>query len=143
MVESRVIDAKRVAEENSYFRKVLFTGTRSQLVAMALPPGEEIGTEVHGDVDQLLYVVKGGGVAVSGETKESFATGAVFCVPAGTTHNVINTGDQPLKLLTAYSPPQHAAGTVHKTKVEADAAEKEHAAPQASLEPEAVRARKP
>ncbi len=127
MVESRVIDAESVAEENSYFRKVLFTGTRSQLVAMALLPGKEIGTEVHGDVDQLLHVVKGRGIAVSEGTKESFATGAVFCVPAGTTHNVINVGDQPLKLLTTYSPPQHAAGTVHKTKVEADAAEKAEA----------------
>lgn len=127
MVEPRVIEAKKAAKENSAFRKVLFTGTRSQLVLMALLPGEEIGTEVHTDVDQLLYVVKGGGVAVFGNSTESFAKGAVFCVPAGTTHNVINTGDEPLKLFTVYSPPQHADGTLHATKAEADAAEEEHA----------------
>ncbi len=126
-IEPRVIDAKKAAKESSYFRKVLFTGTRSQLVAMALLPDEAIGTEVHGDVDQLLYIVKGEGVAVFGESEQSFEKGAVFCVPAGTRHNVINTGDEPLKLLTVYAPPQHAPGTVHVTKADADAAEKEHA----------------
>jgi mannose-6-phosphate isomerase-like protein (cupin superfamily) len=126
MIEPNVIDAKKMAKENSYFRKVLFTGTQAQLVVMALAPGEEIGTEVHGAVDQLLYVVKGGGVAVLGDVKETFGKGAMFCVPAGTTHNVVNTGDEPLKLFTIYSPPQHAAGTVHETK--ADAAEIEHTA---------------
>jgi mannose-6-phosphate isomerase-like protein (cupin superfamily) len=128
MIEPSVIDAKKATKENSYFRKVLFTGTRSQLVVMALLPGEEIGTEVHGESDQLLYVVRGQGVAVFGNGKEAFAKGAVFCVPAGTTHNVINTGDEPLKLFTVYSPPQHAPGTVHATKADADAAEKELAA---------------
>ncbi|HEY8784953.1 MAG TPA: cupin domain-containing protein [Candidatus Limnocylindria bacterium] len=95
---------------------------------MALLPGEEIGAEVHGAVDQLLYVVKGGGIAVLGNAKETLGKGAMFCVPAGTTHNVVNTGDEPLKLFTVYSPPQHAAGTVHATKMEADAAEMEYAA---------------
>jgi mannose-6-phosphate isomerase-like protein (cupin superfamily) len=125
MIEPTVIDAKKVTKENSDFRKVLFTGTRSQLVVMALLPGEEIGTEVHGEIDQLLYVVKGQGVAVFGNVKEALAKGAVFCVPAGTTHNVINTGDEPLKLFTVYSPPQHAPGTIHATKADADAAETE------------------
>lgn len=128
MIQPSVIDAKTMAKQNSNFRKVLFTGTRSQLVVMALLPGEEIGTEVHGAVDQLLYVVTGGGIAVLGDTKETFGEGAMFCVPAGTTHNVVNTGDEPLKLFTVYSPPQHAAETVHETKMEADAAEMEHAA---------------
>ncbi len=128
MIEPNVIDAKRMAKENSNFRKVLFTGTRSQLVVMALLPGEEIGTEVHGAVDQLLYVVKGRGIAVLGDVKETLAKGAMFCVPAGTTHNVVNTGDEPLKLFTVYSPPQHAARTIHATKMEADAAEIRHAA---------------
>ena len=128
MIEPNVIDAKKIAKANSYFRKVLFTGTQTQLVVMALLPAEEIGTEVHGAVDQLLYVVQGGGTAVFGEVKETFGKGAMFCVPAGTTHNVVNTGDEPLKLFTIYSPPQHPAGTVHETKMEADAAELEHAA---------------
>ncbi len=125
MIEPSVIDAKEATKENSNFRKVLFTGTRSQLVVMALLPGEEIGTEVHGEIDQLLYVVKGQGVAVFGNVKEALAKGAVFCVPAGTTHNVINTGDEPLKLFTVYSPPQHAPGTIHATKADAAAAETE------------------
>lgn len=125
MIEPSVIDAKEATKENSNFRKVLFTGTRSQLVVMALLPGEEIGTEVHGEIDQLLYVVKGQGVAVFGNVKETLAKGAVFCVPAGTTHNVINTGDEPLKLFTVYSPPQHAPGTIHATKADAAAAETE------------------
>jgi mannose-6-phosphate isomerase-like protein (cupin superfamily) len=128
MIEPNVIDAKRMTKENPNFRKVVFTGTRTQLVVMALLPGEEIGTEVHGAVDQLLYVVKGRGIAVLGDVKETFAEGAMFCVPAGTTHNVVNAGDEPLKLFTVYSPPQHAAGTIHATKAEADAAEIEHAA---------------
>jgi len=123
MIEPRVIDAKKAAEENSSFRKVLFTGTRTQLVVMALLPREEIGSEVHKAVDQLLYVVKGEGVAVIGDAEEPLRNGAMFCVPAGTTHNLINTGTEPLKLFTLYSPPQHAAGTVHMTKVDADAAE--------------------
>lgn len=128
MIEPRVIDAKESAKENSNFRKVLFTGTRTQLVVMALRPGEEIGAEVHSAVDQLLYVVKGEGTAVLGDASEALGKGAMFCVPAGTTHNVINTGDETLKLFTVYSPPQHAAGTVHATKLAADAAERAPAA---------------
>ena len=123
MTEPRVIDVKQAAKENSDFRRVLFTGPHSQLVLMALAPSEEIGTEVHGNVDQLLYVVKGQGVAVLGSAKRPFDKGAVICVPAGTSHNVINTGDEPLKVFTVYSPPQHAPETVHHTKSDADKAE--------------------
>ena len=132
VIEPRIIDAKKSAKDNSSFRKVLFTGTRTQLVVMALLPGEEIGAEVHAAVDQLLYVVKGQGTAVRGDAREALGKGAMFCVPAGTTHNVINTGEETLKLLTVYSPPQHAAGTVHETKAEADAAEQSHTALTAS-----------
>ena len=87
---------------------------------------------MHEAVDQLLYVVKGQGTAVRGDAREALGKGAMFCVPAGTTHNVINTGEETLKLLTVYSPPQHAAGTVHETKAEADAAEQSHTALTAS-----------
>jgi mannose-6-phosphate isomerase-like protein (cupin superfamily) len=123
MLEPRVIDIKQAANRNSDFRNVLFTGGHSQLVVMALRPAEEIGTEVHRDVDQLLYVVNGQGVAVLGDVRESLVEGEVLCVPAGTTHNVINTGDEPLKLFTVYAPPQHAPETVHHTKSDADMAE--------------------
>ena len=121
MIESRIIDIKRAAKENSFFRKVLVTGGRAQVVLMSLRSGEEIGTESH-DGDQLLYAVKGGGVAVRNGAREPFEKGSMFYVPAGTEHNVINTGDEPFKLFTIYAPPQHAGGTVHETKAEAEVA---------------------
>jgi mannose-6-phosphate isomerase-like protein (cupin superfamily) len=124
VIEPRVIDIKRAAKENSFFRKVLVTANKSQVVLMSLIPGEEIGTESH-DGDQLLYAVKGEGVAVINGVQEPFEKGAMLCVPAGAEHNVINTGDEPFKLFTIYAPPQHAAGTVHETKARADAAEAE------------------
>jgi mannose-6-phosphate isomerase-like protein (cupin superfamily) len=122
MTEPRVIEVKDAAKDNRSFRKVLFTGAKSQLVIMSLLPGEEIGAETH-DGDQLLYAVKGEGRAVIDGTTEPFAKGAIVCVPAGLVHNVINTGPDPLKLFTVYAPPQHAVGTVHATKAEAEAAE--------------------
>ena len=122
MIEPRIIDVKRAAKENSFFRKVLVTAGKSQVVLMSLVPGEEIGTESH-EGDQLLYAVKGEGVAVINGVEELFEKGTMFCVPAGTVHNVINTGDEPFKLFTIYAPPEHADGTVHETKAEADAAE--------------------
>ena len=120
--EPRIIDVKEAAKENTFFRKVLFTAAASQLVVMSLLPGEEIGTEVH-DGDQLLYAVKGHGLAVINGAEEPFEKGEIICVPAGTSHNLINTGDDPLRLFTVYAPPQHAAGTMHATKAEAEAAE--------------------
>jgi mannose-6-phosphate isomerase-like protein (cupin superfamily) len=122
MTEARVIDAKEEAKENDAFRKVLFTSDRSQLVVMSLRPGEDIGEEVH-DADQLLYAVKGEGTAVIDGKKMEFEKGAMFCVPAGTRHNVMNTDDEPMKLFTVYTPPQHAPGTVHQTKEDAKKAE--------------------
>ena len=122
MIQQRIVDVKRAAKENSFFRKVLVTASKSQVVLMSLRPGEEIGAEVH-DGDQLLYAVKGKGTAVIDGTREPFEKGTMLCVPAGTEHNVINTGDEPFKLFTVYAPPQHASGTVHETKADADAAE--------------------
>ena len=114
-METVRIDLKDVASENEYFRQVLFTGVHSQLVVMALRPGEEIGEEVH-EVDQFIYAVKGEGEAVLGGTSTPFAKGEALCVPAGSVHNVKNSGDEPMKLFTVYSPPQHAAGKVEKFK---------------------------
>jgi mannose-6-phosphate isomerase-like protein (cupin superfamily) len=128
MIEPRILDAKDAAKRNSSFRRVLFTADKSQLVVMSLLPGEEIGTEVHNG-DQLLYAVKGEGIAVINETKEPFEKGAILCVPAGALHNVINTGERPLKLFTIYAPPQHAPGTIHETKADADAAEAHESLP--------------
>ncbi len=114
--------------KNNYFRQVLFTGTYCQLVVMCLQPGEEIGNEVHAKVDQFFRIEAGEAKFVLNGTEEHVARGAdAVVIPAATYHNVINTSStEPLKLYTVYSPPNHPAGTVHKTKAEAQAAE-EHA----------------
>ena len=110
---------------NTYFRRVLFTGKHSQLVVMCLAPGEDIGDEVHPNVDQFFRIEQGDAKFVFNEKQERPARdGDAVIVPAGTYHNVINTSKTvPLKLYTIYSPPNHPDGTVHKTKAEAVAAE--------------------
>jgi mannose-6-phosphate isomerase-like protein (cupin superfamily) len=123
MSESYVVDIKKAAKDNEFFRQVLFTAKKSQLVLMALQPGEEIGAEVH-EVDQILYVVDGEGKVVLDGADQEFEKGMIVVVPAGVRHNVINTDDEPMKLFTVYAPPQHAAGTVNRTKADAEAAEK-------------------
>jgi mannose-6-phosphate isomerase-like protein (cupin superfamily) len=122
MTEPYVDNVKKAAIENDFFRKVLFTGTKSQLVLMSLLPREEIGTEVH-EVDQILYAVEGTGKVVLDGIRKEFETGMVVCVPAGVQHNVINVDDRPMKLLTVYAPPEHAPGTIHRTRAEAELAE--------------------
>lgn len=112
-----------LARENEEFRKVLWTGDKTQLVLMAIPEAGEIGGEVHDGHDQLLYFVAGSGVAKIGEVESNIADGDVSIVPSGTFHNFRNTGSGMLKLFTTYSPPEHAPGTEHETKAEADADE--------------------
>lgn len=112
-----------VAEGNPDFRRVLWTGKHLQLVVMTIPPGGEIGDEVHEDTDQILTFVSGVGEArVAGE-KRDITRGSQVVVPAGTRHNIVNTGPNPLVLYTIYGPPEHADQAVHRTKEEADAAE--------------------
>ena len=111
------------AEKSPDFRRVLWTGENTQLVIMTIPPGSEIGEEVHEDIDQILTFVSGTGEArIDGATQE-VAQGDLVVVPAGTQHNFVNTGANPLILYTVYGPPEHADGAVHATKEEADAAE--------------------
>jgi mannose-6-phosphate isomerase-like protein (cupin superfamily) len=114
--------------KNNYFRKVLFTGKYSQLVVMALKPGEEIGNEIHQNVDQFFRIEQGEAKVVlnNGETEFTVKEDEVFIVPAGTWHNVINVSDKDLKLYTIYSPPNHPDGTIHQTKQEAEEYEKAH-----------------
>lgn len=112
--------------ENNYFRQVLFTGKHAQLVLMCLQVGEEIGNEVHPNVDQFFRIEQGEAKFVFNDSEEHTAgDGDAVIVPAGTYHNVINTSDTQLKLYTIYSPPNHPDGTVHKTKAEAEAAHHE------------------
>jgi mannose-6-phosphate isomerase-like protein (cupin superfamily) len=110
---------------NSFFRQVLFTGKHNQLVVMCLQGGEEIGNEVHPDVDQFFRIEEGNAKFIFNEKEEHLVgDGDAVVVPAGTFHNVINaSSSKPLRLYTLYSPPNHPDGTVHKTKAEADAAE--------------------
>jgi mannose-6-phosphate isomerase-like protein (cupin superfamily) len=110
--------------KNSYFRQVIFTAPHSQLVLMSLKPGEEIGMEVHPNVDQFLRIEAGEGKVVLNGEESPIKDGTAIVVPAGTNHNVINTSStEDLKLYTIYSPPNHPDGTIHKTKAEAMAAE--------------------
>lgn len=110
-------------ERSNEYRKVLWTGEHMQIVTMSIPPGEEIGEEVHEHGDQILTFVSGMGEAIlEGETHPVEA-GDQCAVPAGALHNFRNTGDEPLKLWTVYAPPEHAADAAFDTKEEADAAE--------------------
>jgi len=117
------VNVAAVAEQSGDFRRVLWTGKHAQLVIMTIPPGGEIGQETHHDTDQILTFVSGSGEAdIAGQTR-SVTQGDLVAVPAGTRHNFRNIGVNPLVLYTVYGPPEHADGTVHATKQEADAAE--------------------
>ena len=112
-------------EQNNFFRQVLYTGKHTQLVVMSLLPGEEIGMEVHPQVDQFFRIEEGRAkVIIDGEEHE-VDEGFAIIVPAGSQHNVVNTGSNPLKLYTLYSPPNHPDGTIHRTRAEAMAAEED------------------
>jgi mannose-6-phosphate isomerase-like protein (cupin superfamily) len=125
MSKSFFINIEDATKENENFRKVLFTAPSSQLVLMSLKPGEEIGEEVHEKVDQFFRIEDGKAkFVIDGEETEAEEDWAIV-VPQGARHNVINTGDDDLKLYTIYSPPNHPDGTIHATKADAEAAEAE------------------
>lgn len=110
--------------ENNFFRKVLFTAPHSQLVLMALKPGEDIGQEIHSENDQFFRFEAGQGRVVIDGEEFLVKDGDAIVVPAGAEHNVINTSEsQALKFYTIYSPAHHPEGTIHKTKAEAMAAQ--------------------
>jgi mannose-6-phosphate isomerase-like protein (cupin superfamily) len=112
-------DIEDQAEGNSDFRRVIYTGKNIQLVLMSLKPGEDIGEEVHKDRDQFFRIEKGKGeVLIDGKRSKIKGDDAVL-VPAGARHNIINTGEKPLRLYTLYGPPEHRDGTVHATKADA------------------------
>ena len=113
-----------LTHNNTNFRTVLYTSAHMQLVAMTLLPGEEIGSEVHESVDQFFRIEEGTVKIVMNGEETVLQPEMVAIIPAGTTHNVINIGQSSAKLYTIYAPPNHPAGTIHKTKAEAEAAEK-------------------
>jgi len=105
--------------ENESFRKVLYTAKNSQLVVMAIKPGEDIGEEVH-TLDQFIRIEKGTGKAILDDVEHDIADDFAIVVPAGTKHNFVNTSNsEPMKLYTIYSPPEHRDGTIHATKEDA------------------------
>ena len=115
-----VDNIERATLGNEDFRRVLYTGAHLQLVLMTLPPGCDIGEEVHEDRDQFFRIEQGEGEiridGVANRVEDDFAV----IVPAGARHNVINTGSAPLRLYTIYGPPEHKDGVVHKTKEQAE-----------------------
>ena len=115
-----VDDIQQATLANADFRRVLYTGKNLQLVLMTLPPGCDIGEEVHEDRDQFFRIEEGEGViridGVDNRVDDDFAV----IVPAGARHNVINSGDSPLKLYTIYGPPEHRDGVVHATREQAE-----------------------
>ena len=116
--------------ENTTFRTVVFTGAHTQLTMMRLAPGEDIGREVHPDRDQFLRLEQGTVRVELGRSEEAIeethdvAADWAFIVPAGVWHNVVNTGDNEVKLYSLYSPPEHPDGTIHRTKRDAEEAER-------------------
>lgn len=115
-----IANIEELSLKNENFRTVLYTDKRCQLVLMSLQGKEEIGDEVH-DVDQFIRVESGEGVAVLNTETQNLRDGSVVIVPAGTKHNIINTGDGKMKLYTLYMPPHHKDGVVHVTKRDAEA----------------------
>jgi mannose-6-phosphate isomerase-like protein (cupin superfamily) len=124
--EDHDVDIMALARRSDDFRREVLTGKNMQIVVMTIPPGEEIGEEVHHDIDQVLLFVEGEGEAVIEGRRSPVAAGHLSFVPGGTLHNFVNTGQAPLRLVTAYAPPEHEPGTVHATKAEADADEHHH-----------------
>ncbi len=116
-----------LAAKNEYFRQVVSTGKKSQLVLMNILPGGEIGEEIHEHVEQTLYFHSGQGEGILDGKPFVIHPGDVIVVAPGTRHNVRNVGTEPLKIMTVYAPPNHIDGRIHKTKAEADADEEDEA----------------
>ncbi len=125
-------DITTLTLENTNFRTVAYTGEHTQLTLMRLSPGEEIGWERHGHLDQFLRLEQGRARVELGRTEDAVDESHevtddwAFIVPAGVWHNVVNVGEDDVKLYSLYSPPEHPDGTVHRTKADADAAEHDH-----------------
>ena len=119
-------DIVELTKGNTFFREVVATGPHSQVVVMSIPPTGEIGLETHSGLDQVLVVVEGSGSVTLDTEVRAIRPGTLIQVPAGTLHNVVNTGPTDLRLYTVYAPPAHAHGTIHRTKAEADLDEDDH-----------------
>lgn len=112
-----ITNIERDTLENTDYRRVLYTGKNSQLVLMSIDPGDEIGEEVH-HLDQFIRIEAGRARLVLDGVEHEVEDDWAFIIPAGTRHNVVNTGDVPLKLYSIYSPPEHKDGIVQATKAD-------------------------
>ncbi len=125
-----VVDIDKATKQNTNFRTTLWTGDNLQVTLMSIKPGEDIGLEIHPDVDQFIRIEQGKGLVKIGDLKdnlnyeEEIFDDYAIMIPAGKWHNIANTGDIPLKLYSIYAPPEHPFGTVHQTKKDAEEAEK-------------------
>lgn len=123
-----VINIEEAAEENNVFRRALWTGSHLQVTLMSIPPGGEVGLEIHPDIDQFIRIEDGRAVVKMGKSRDKLDYNAnaksdyAILIPAGMWHNIINAGGHPLKLYSIYAPPHHPKGTVQITKSDADAA---------------------
>lgn len=124
-----VVNIEEATLQNPFFRRAIWTGSHLQLTLMCIPPNGEIGLEMHDNLDQFLRLEQGRGKVMMGSTQNSLGNqqdvsdnSAIF-IPAGTWHNLVNTGKTPIKLYSIYAPVQHPAGTIHCTKADSDAAE--------------------
>src|SRR5690554_497019 len=126
------VNIEEATKQNENFRTALWTGKHMQLTLMSIPEGGEIGLEKHDNIDQFLRIEEGTGLVQMGDTKDNLdyeqevEDDWVVLVPAGTWHNITNVGDEPLKLYSIYTPPEHDHGAVHVTKAESDAEEHDH-----------------
>lgn len=127
-----VVNIEDATKQNNNFRTALWTGEHLQLTLMSINVGEDIGLEIHPNTDQFIRIEEGQGLVKMGDKRDKLdfekkvSDDSVVIIPAGKWHNLINTGNKPLKLYSIYAPPQHPHGTVHKTKAEAEEAERCH-----------------
>ncbi|HLR21967.1 MAG TPA: cupin domain-containing protein [Tissierellaceae bacterium] len=125
-----VTNIEEATKQNNNYRTALWTGRYLQLTLMSINPNDDIGLEVHYDHDQFIRIEEGQGIVFMGDRKcrldykKRVYDDCVILIPAGKWHNVINTGRRPLKLYSIYAPPEHPHGTIHRTKREAEMAEK-------------------
>ena len=130
--EPFVINITKATKQNNNYRTALWTGCHLQVTLMCIRVGEDIGLEIHPDLDQFIRIEQGQGLVMMGNRRDRLNFQEKVCddyaivIPAGTWHNLINTGNIPLKLYSIYAPPQHPRGTVHETKADAQAAEENH-----------------
>lgn len=128
--EPLIVNIDRFAKANPYFRTALWTGKHLQVTLMSIPVGSDIGIERHSNLDQFLRIEDGYALVMMGQQKNALNyqkrvnKDYAVIVPAGTWHNIINTGNRPLKIYSIYAPPKHPFGTVHKTKADAEEAER-------------------